>query len=420
MDSHLEQVIRKTRAKNNKWKDERVARIVSGKTGVSEEAVLEAMAELYKPRKLLRKAGIIAGIVTTLGALAAISYYAIAGRSPEKPPRPKAQIAKTIGDYSYDPKEGLIFKGDYADSIKEDGLMLRVKDWVWDRINQPQYDGHFRDVREIYFKSLKSRLFIRPLKKYEPAMFQEALDHVVKDYAELGLRTDFHLKPIKSIDDLATPGSGSTPVYLVKEIGNDVIAGTYAVHADGHKEKLPKYRIHGKLGGHSGGKTRLKDGKVKVESQFIFVNADKEDKGGVHFKIYCESLHYQLSSPRRDILKSIIEVSFDNGEFTYSNFDEAMKMGRLTEEAVVHALAQHWVIENKEKYGLSQESIDREIGENQRNFIYKGVPVILQLIEKQGRAAVLQDYIQNPVKYMEKVRAGVKEFRESPVKRASP
>jgi len=92
MDLKLGQLIRKTREKNNRWKDERVARIVSNKTGVSEEAVLEAMAELYKPRKSLRTVGIVAGVITAIGALAAIGYYAIAGGSPEVPSKQKSTI----------------------------------------------------------------------------------------------------------------------------------------------------------------------------------------------------------------------------------------------------------------------------------------------------------------------------------------
>ncbi|MBW2980286.1 hypothetical protein KY360_02620 [Candidatus Woesearchaeota archaeon] len=323
--------------------------------------------------------------------------------------------AKKVGDYRYIPEEGVIVKGNFENSIREDGLLLKVRDWIWKSLRHPKHRGRFSDVTEVSFETLKTRTYIQPLKKYEPSMFQEALGHVVEDYDKLGLRTNFHLKAVQSIDDLAETKGDSMPIYIVNQVGRRVIGQTYAVHADGRKDKLPPLDLDAGEGGRGGGTGNLKDGKVKLDPEYIFVKAHEEDVGGAHFSMYCETLHCLIGPYSGKIMESLIKVSRDGDEITYENLEEAKYMSKITDEAIVHALAWHWIRENKERFGISQKAIDREISENQSH-LYLGVPIILKLVEEQGRAAVLQDYMQNPVKYAELVRDGVKDFRESPVK----
>jgi hypothetical protein len=409
-DRNLLYVVKHARKKT----DEQIARNLGIR--VEEVVAYRKSKNILRPDEIAKRrtrraflgAGIAAGVDVALETKGVgLVSLALSLFAPERP-------RHEVGNYFYDPESGLILKREFEEAMHRDDICLVVRDTMWRKMQHPKYRGRFDDVKDIAFKSLKTRGYIKPLKEYDPSIFQEALAHIIEDYTELGLKTDFKIIPTKSIDDLAAPKEGSSLIHITREVGLQIVADTFAVHSNGHKERIP-FKGNKPEEGKAAGTGRLQDGDIVLKPGYIFIKADDQDAAGAHFGMYCEMMHHQLGTYTVEIMKHLTDIVKGDNEFHYKGFRRATLMAQATEEAVVHALAIDWMRKNRKRFGIPQKDADREIKENEGRFLYLGVPTILRIVENRGRAAVLHDYKQNPIKYFEIVRKSVKEFRESPI-----
>lgn len=391
LDKVIERAIWKAYRKGSQKKVKKLAKRLSAKYGVDRTLVSDYLQKrISSSKRFWRYLKIGLATSTLLGLLSAPLFFY---NRPEKP-QVTSEEKKDSNSTIY---------------LEEKHDLTGDKD-VWFRL-QKELKRDFRGNEKVEVPVFKGRHYVKPVtEEFSLDKHIKILERVQAEFDYLGLDSNYDVKKFQSLDELSAETDLTGTLWLVKEVGLEVNARIKATSNYGVRNGLVTFSVN--YNGRALGDTELDKGKAHYDKKgTIFIKTKTKDRIDNHVSIYAEPLHHQLIGSTERLVNHLLKFEV-GGNPQYPNFEDTLSAACVTGEAIVHGLNHNWLEENLDRLGLTQEDLQQEIDQKEKQFTFKGVKVIRKLASQMGRRELLQDYIRDPVKYWNILKAEIPEYKD--------
>jgi hypothetical protein len=276
---------------------------------------------------------------------------------------------------------------------------------------QKELKRDFRGNEKVEVPVFKGRHYVKPItEEFSLDKYIKILERVQAEFDYLGLDNNYDVKKFQTLDELSAETDLTGTLWLAKDVGLEVDARIKVTGNQGVRNGSVKFSVN--YNGRALGETKLDKGKAHYDKKgTIFIKTKTKDRIDNHVSIYAEPLHHQLIGSTERLVNHLLKFEVD-GNPQYPNFEDALSAVCVTDEAIVHGLNHNWLEENLDRLGLTQEDLQQEIDQKEKQFTFKGVKVIRRLASQMGRRELLQDYMKDPVKYWNILKAEIPEYKD--------
>lgn len=231
------------------------------------------------------------------------------------------------------------------------------------------------------------------------------------ELTSLGVETEYQLVAVRNASDLH-PEENQTRenIYLAKMVGTRYDYSLRVTVHDG-TEKTLEWHVDKVSHGVVPKQISTEGDHVMVEPGEIIVATHHATPAQLYTSLFSETLHHYLSPQNKVLIEFLSQQTKKDGVTQWHYFEYSRAVSQLTEEAVVHGLARHWLQENQRSFGLTDEDLSATDEPYLNNIIYRGVAWVNEWAGKEGRVKILHEYRENPAFYWGLLQARIPEYR---------
>lgn len=310
-------------------------------------------------------------------------------------------------------QDGLIYVGEPRILLSERSLAEKIKNALWNDMKQSADWPKYSKIKTFNFKKLDGQSYVKPFDSaFDQEHFNQIMTVVNREFQSYGIKADYEIKPLRSIKDLQINQEIINKTVYVTEInGDDLDAKISLIYHDGNEETITFKGKRERLGERQSTARLDENGKYTIRHSEIFITKPK-NLIKAYNSIFSETLHASLAQATIDLFNKLIRSTKHGDKFIFQNYRDTHDITKFTEEAVVHGICHNWLEDNADNLGLKKDEVAEYINGVESIFLYKGAKKIRKLARKQGRKAVVQDYIANPLKYWKIIKKAIPEYQK--------